>query len=446
MSGIFSSLLPGFLSASSYVPIYLLPALLSSKVLSQCLDQHAVNKQMSPVFSPSPSQARHLQHWLTYWCLLIVLEVAVFPLLSVVLFRRPLLYFVIRTGTCLYLSLPVTMGSQRIYAAIIAPLWSLHAKRVEGGLKEVRKSVLRSAIRGLVGALTGGIRGMLPTAPAATRNNNSNNNSNNNDGGKGHAAAAAAKNGKDLPPPVPSAKISRTPSATSSMAELTVPATPTGLPQFLSDFLSLLSSGLYVFARVSSGGSMELMVFSWDGSGFCVSKIGSGDDNVLRVDVESVTGVEEEGESGVVVFYGERKVFEREVEKEKTKSTFSEVVLKNESQGGEKGKLEIVLAECRERRIFMDGLRGVVKNKCLVVEREEDEEEEEEEKVGGEEREGNEEGKEVEMKMKDKERERKSEKKESKDDDAPPLMKTRFRNTKSSGVARALDEDLESDY
>jgi len=153
------------------------------------------------------------------------------------------------------------------------------------------------------------------------------------------------------------------------------------------------------------------MVFSWDGSGFCVSKIGSGDDNVLRVDVESVTGVEEEGESGVVVFYGERKELEREVEKDKTKSTFLEVVLKNESQGGEKGKLEIVLAECRERRIFMDGLRGVVKNKCLVVEREEGEEEE---KVGGEEREGNEEGKEVEMKMKDKERERKSRRRRAK--------------------------------
>lgn len=251
------SFLTLLLRPASYLLVYLIPALLSAKTLLHCA---ASLSPPSPPPSFSAVQTRHVQHWLTYWSCVLLLSLAS-PLLDC-LSPYPLL--LPRTLLCLYLSLPATLGSQRLYSLLILPLWSAHSAAVDERVSSLKSSVLRAFLRALSGMLTGGFSSLLSRQPS---------------------------------PPAPAPALTK---ARTSLADLRAASSSPSSPSlFLSTFRSLLADGLYVFARPPGAASLRLLVFGLGEGGGSVALTELPDERVLEIGIGDLEGVEAEGEAGV---------------------------------------------------------------------------------------------------------------------------------------------------
>ena len=118
--------------------------------------------------------------------------------------------------------------------------------------------------------------------------------------------------------------------------------------EFVDGFMELLSGGLYVFARPAAGEAMTLMVFCYEKGGF---RLQGG----VFVKVEAVRSVEEDGERGVKILYTD------EVKEEKEGKEEREGKDGEDSDEDDVKVLEVIVAESRERVIFVDGVRGIVR-------------------------------------------------------------------------------------
>ncbi|GMH92544.1 hypothetical protein TrVE_jg14090 [Triparma verrucosa] len=223
---------------------YVLPSLLTCKHIN--------------TLAPA-SPTYHQRHWTSYWLTLFLLELTIFPLLTLSLTTTPnLSSLLFKTTICSYLYLPKFLGATYLASNFYTPLLTKHGQAIENWNEKVKGTFMRGAAKTLFIAATSGIGGLVEQLGGGLK------------GLKG--------------------KIKKSPSSS--------------LRDEGRGFDVVLGEGLYVFLKIKEKYEMVIL-----GGGVGPSARGvrfKKLDGSIALDVEKITEVREEGDVGLVIKYEQK--------------------------------------------------------------------------------------------------------------------------------------------
>jgi hypothetical protein len=299
---------------------YLLPSLYTSRTLTH----------------PSPST--QIQ-WLSYWSILTILELLIFPLLSATYSKRSLYCSLIKILTTFALSHPPLSGATLVYSKFLSPLFLSIEPQVDEYNHLIKTSVSKffwnfitlalkvggggivAGVGGVVNVFRGGGGGGGLAASGSSGNSLSSSSSSDSlDGGSSSSSSSAAG----------SRRLNRT--ASSSIRDGLSSKEIEG-DKFVEEFVQLLGQGLFVFVKLRNerrleeeentegGGRTALRILSYakEVESFLISSVDDEDDAV-RLPVRSITSLIGKGGTAIEVV----------VVTEEVETTVVEIILSDE--------------------------------------------------------------------------------------------------------------------
>ncbi|GMH93324.1 hypothetical protein TL16_g12596 [Triparma laevis f. inornata] len=225
---------------------YVLPSLLTCKHIN----------------SLAPSEPTyHQRHWAAYWLTLLLLELSIFPLVTLSLSTTPnVKSLLFKCCICSWLYLPRFLGATVLADRVYSPLMLKHEKTLDELAEKVRGVFFRGVVKTLLIATTSGVGGLIEQLGLGLG------------GIKG--------------------RMKKSPSSS--------------LRDSGRGFDVVLCEGLYVFLKIKE--KFEMVILGGGGNGgrggrggrgVCFKKLDG--DTVLEID--RILGVEEQGDVGLVIRY-----------------------------------------------------------------------------------------------------------------------------------------------